>query len=286
MYLSEKIMTNPLIQAYRKPALYINLPSGGKYYNPAPKLSVDNELAVYAMTAKDELITKTPDALFNGEATVSLIRSCCPDIPNPTQIPVNDLMVIMLAIRQASYNGDVEVETQCPECSHKNLVGVNCQVIMDSADYAPKENKLVLDNGFEMNISPYNLEDRTTIQIQQIKQIKMIEGLQQAEINDNERQKLFGQTFVELAELTIDLVTNCVTSVQAPGSQSEDIINDKEIIREWLQNITSKDYEKIKNKIDELSEDGISTKFNISCEECSHQWQTNIDLDIANFFAG
>lgn len=25
-------MTNPLIEAYRKPALYIALPSGGKFY--------------------------------------------------------------------------------------------------------------------------------------------------------------------------------------------------------------------------------------------------------------
>ena len=67
-------MTNPLIQAYRKPALYIPLPSGGEFYQTKPKLSIDGELAVYAMTARDELITKTPDALFNGEATISLIK--------------------------------------------------------------------------------------------------------------------------------------------------------------------------------------------------------------------
>ena len=70
-------MTNPLIQAYRKPNMYVTLPSGGRFYKDKPKLSADNELAVYAMTARDELITKTPDALFNGEATVSLIKSCC-----------------------------------------------------------------------------------------------------------------------------------------------------------------------------------------------------------------
>ena len=29
-------MTNPLIQAYRKPALYVSLPSGGKYYKEKP----------------------------------------------------------------------------------------------------------------------------------------------------------------------------------------------------------------------------------------------------------
>ena len=62
-------MTNPLLKAYRSSSLYISLPSGGKFYKEKPKLSADGELAVYAMTARDELITKTPDALFNGEAT-------------------------------------------------------------------------------------------------------------------------------------------------------------------------------------------------------------------------
>ena len=30
-------MTNPLIQAYRKPALYIPLPSKGEFYKTKPK---------------------------------------------------------------------------------------------------------------------------------------------------------------------------------------------------------------------------------------------------------
>ena len=211
-------MSNPLISAYRKPSLYINLPSGGKYYDPAPKLSVDQELAVYAMTARDELITKTPDALFNGEASVSLIQSCCPDIPNPRQIPVNDLMVIMLAIRQASYGDDIEVEVECPECQHKNNVGVNCQSIIDGAmQKSQPSNSITLNEGFEVILKPYSLQDRNTLQIQQIKQVKMIEGLQNAQIDDQARQDMFGKTFVELAELTIDLVVNSVDSVRTPG---------------------------------------------------------------------
>ena len=279
-------MSNPLISAYRKPSLYINLPSGGKYYDPAPKLSVDQELAVYAMTARDELITKTPDALFNGEASVSLIQSCCPDIPNPRQIPVNDLMVIMLAIRQASYGDDIEVEVECPECQHKNNVGVNCQSIIDGAmQKAQPSNSITLNEGFEVILKPYSLQDRNTLQIQQIKQVKMIEGLQNAQIDDQARQDMFGKTFVELAELTIDLVVNSVDSVRTPGSDGE-IVDNKDMIRDWLKSITSKDYEQIKAKVEELSADGINNNFSIKCESCDHEWKTEVELDVTNFFAG
>ena len=279
-------MSNPLINAYRKPTLYINLPSGGKYYNPAPKLSVDKELAVYAMTAHDELITKTPDALFNGEASVSLIESCCPDIPNPRQIPVNDLMVIMLAIRQASYGTEIEVEVDCPECQHKNNVGINCQSIIDGAmSRQQPSNSLTLNEGFEVVLKPYSLQDRNTLQIQQIKQVKMIESLQNAEMDDQTRQDSFGRTFVELAELTIDLVVNSVDSVRTPGSDGE-FVDDKEMIREWLKSITSKDYELIKAKVEELSSDGIDNNFKIKCESCEHTWKTEVELDVTNFFEG
>ncbi len=279
-------MSNPLISAYRKPSLYIDLPSGGKYYNPAPKLSVDGELAVYAMTARDELITKTPDALFNGEASVSLIQSCCPDIPNPSQIPVNDLMVIMLAIRQASYGSEIEIEVTCEKCEHVNSVAVNCQSIIDTATSKTKPDNIVtINEGFEVTLKPYSLEDRNTIQIQQIKQVKMIEGLQNQNIDDQSRQQLFGKTFVEMAELTVDLVTNCVDSVRTPGSDNE-TVSDNETIREWLKTITSKDYEIIKAKVDELSNDGVNNNFTITCESCEHSWQTEVELDITNFFAG
>ena len=279
-------MSNPLISAYRKPSLYIDLPSGGRYYDPAPKLSADGELAVYAMTARDELITKTPDALFNGEASVSLIQSCCPDIPNPRQIPVNDLMVIMLAIRQASYGSEIEVEVDCPQCSHKNNVAINCQAIIDNAVSRPQpSNVITINDGFEITLNPYSLEDRNTIQIQQIKQVKMIEGLQNANMDDQQRQEMFGKTFVEMAELTVDLVTNCVDSVRTPGSDSE-AVSDKNTIREWLQNITSADYEQIKSKVDELSNDGVNNMFKVQCESCKHQWETEVELDVTNFFAG
>ena len=279
-------MSNPLISAYRKPALYINLPSNGKYYNPAPKLSADNELAVYAMTARDELITKTPDALFNGEASIALISSCCPDIPNPRQIPVNDLMVIMLAIRQASYGNDIDVEVTCPQCEHKNQVAINCQVVIDTAMSKNQPNNTInINDGFEVVLNPYSLEDRNTIQIQQIKQVKMIEGLQNQDLDDQTRQDLFGKTFVEMAELTVDLVTNCVASVRAPGSESEPV-SDKSMIKEWLKTITSADYELIKNTVEDLSNGGINNEFNVVCESCNNRWKTEVELDITNFFVG
>lgn len=281
---SEKTMSNnPLVQAYRKPALYVSLPSNGRFYDPKPKLSVDNELAVYAMTARDELISKTPDALFNGEATVALIKSCCPDIADPTQIPVSDLLVLMIAIRSASYGHQLDVDMRCPECNHVNMLAIDTNRLLGSVHENTASSELKLDNNFKLEVRPYSLEDRTLLQIQQVKQQKLIQNLTNAEIDDVQRNKLFGETFVEIADLTVKLVLNCIDSVQAPDS---DAITDKEMIGEWLTSISKADYDVIKNRIDELSDPGMDNKFKAQCSECKHTWTSEVELDLANFFAG
>ena len=275
---------NPLISAYKKPAMYVSLPSGGKYYEPKPKLSVDGELAIYPMTARDELITKTPDALFNGEATIALIESCCPDIENPRQIPVNDLLVLMLAIRQASYGNNLDVDINCPKCDYMNQMSVDAGAMLASAQQLEHDNVVTLKNGFIVYAKPFNLEDRTILQIQQVKQQKMITALADESLTDEERTTKFGETFVELAELTVELIANSIVYVQQDADAERH--EDKEIIREWLQSISKADYEQIRDRIEILSDSGLNTKVNATCQDCGNQWQTDIDLDIANFFAG
>ena len=277
-------MTNPLIQAYRKPALYIPLPSGGKFYTNLPKLSIDNELAVYAMTARDELITKTPDALFNGEATISLIRSCCPDIEDPESMPVGDLLVILVGIRQASYGKNIDMDVKCPKCDFDNQLTLDANIMISKViDTESIDQSVSLPSNFKIVCNPYTLRDRTTLQVQQIKQQKMIEGLGNEALDDGARNDLFGKTFVEIAELTVALITHSIVSVQ--GKDTE-VITDKGLIKEWLQNITRADYDVIKGKVEELSESGLETEFNANCQDCGHTWKTSVDLDIANFFAG
>lgn len=274
---------NPLVAAYKKPALYVTLPSGGKYYKTKPKLSVDGELAVYPMTARDEIISKTPDALFNGEATIALISSCCPDIDDPRSIPVNDLKVLMTAIRIASYGESLDLDVKCPECESLSMLELDLNQVLAKVMVNETSNTLLLDNGFTVNLKPYTVEDRTVLQIQQIKQQKMLSSLIKTEMSDEERNKQFGNTFIEIAELTVRLIRNCITQVTTPDNVS---VTDSVQILEWLETISKDDYESIKNRVEQLSKDPIDEKMKASCGECGHSWDTEIELDIANFFAG
>ena len=73
---------NPLQKYFRQPKIFIKLPSKGLYYDREVLNGDHNNVPIFAMTGMDEIIYKTPDALYSGEATIKVIESCCPYITN------------------------------------------------------------------------------------------------------------------------------------------------------------------------------------------------------------
>ena len=66
---------NPLLKYFRKPAIYVSLPTKGNF-NPEIEQTIIDEVGVLPMTAIDEIALRNPDALLNGEAMISLMKSC------------------------------------------------------------------------------------------------------------------------------------------------------------------------------------------------------------------
>ena len=139
------MMDNPLKQYFRRPALYLKLPSKGNFYpEGAIDLPENGEVPVYPMTAIDEITTKTPDALYNGVAVTDIIKSCVPAIKNPWLMPAVDLDPILVAIRAASGDGNLELESTCPKCSESSSYGVNLSGVLQT--YTPGDYDTPLDN--------------------------------------------------------------------------------------------------------------------------------------------
>ena len=106
--------TNPLNKYFRQPAVYVTLPSGGAYPPHIMTPSQTGELGVQPMTARDEIIFKTPDALMNGQGMVDVIQSCIPDVKDAWQISNYDLDTILIAIRIATYGETMDINFNVP----------------------------------------------------------------------------------------------------------------------------------------------------------------------------
>ena len=115
------------LQKYkRQPKLFIDLPSQGKWYNDTIIQDGKVEsMPVFGMTAMDEILLKTPDALFSGEATAQVIQSCIPNILDPWRLVGYDIDFVLIAIRIATYGETLPVVVECPKCTEKSDADVN-----------------------------------------------------------------------------------------------------------------------------------------------------------------
>ena len=123
---------NPLQKYFRQPKVYITLPSKGRFYKEGTlEMPENGELPVFAMTAKDELTMKTPDALLNGQATVDLIKSCIPSIIDPWQMPSIDMDASLIAIRIATYGEEMDITTKEPGTGEEKSFAVDLRQLLN-----------------------------------------------------------------------------------------------------------------------------------------------------------
>lgn len=292
MYLLEKKMSsdaenqnlqpkkNPLAQWYRQPKIYVKLPSKGKFYpNGSLDLSSNDEYPVYSMTAKDELMFKTPDALLSGQSTVELIKSCIPAIQNPWNMPSIDLDMCLVAIRLATYGEKMEVSANCPHCNAENDYDINLQ------------NWLGIYEGYEfvntidahpllVHIRPYTYQELTKASIKTLEEQRVFNIINDDNMSDEEKLDRFGKSFVKLTELTVDLIAGCITKIETPDGAVSDAVT----IKEFIDNAPKEIFEKIAVHVKDLKEK-VEYKPVVKCNECTKEYDLPITMDQANFFA-
>ena len=169
--------SNPLGQYFRKPGLNVRLPSGGKFYAIPPKMTVDGEIAVFPMTAKDELLVKNADSLLNGDALINLVRSCVPDIVNPAEMPNPDLDAVLLAIRKATYGNKLDINANCPCFEWSGAYSIDIENMMMQIVDTPDFNQIELSNGLQVNVKPNSLSDQNKLGMTQFENVRKLQSI-------------------------------------------------------------------------------------------------------------
>lgn len=273
-------MTNPLQQFFRAVKLYTKLPSGTAYYNDVD-FNEDGEIGVMAMTAKDEMSARNPDALLNGEAIVEIINSCVPGVKNPRKLLANDIDALMIAIRHATYGDDLEVTSECPKCKHANTFGVNISQSLASMTFLEPEYTIDLSNGVTIYVKPFGYDETIKALKAQFEQMKISRNLENSSASEEDKLKVFSKSFNTLSDLNIELLTACVSKVVINQTQE---VTEQDHISEFLQNIDKPTFTQLDNIIKDINTVGIKKNFNAKCEKCEHEWDAAIDFNPVNFF--
>jgi hypothetical protein len=225
----------------------------------------------------DEITSKTPDALFNGNAVTEIIKSCVPNIRDPWSIPAIDLDAILIGIRAATNGNMLDVESSCPACSEDasyniNLVGLLSKLKPEYEDVV-KLNELI----FKFNPLSYKkVNEINLIQFEIEKTIRNIEN-----ITDNEeRLQISGQTMKKLNELSIVLITETINSISTPT----EIVMEKEHINDFLRNSDKNTFDILKNTAIKLRESSQLKPLQVKCIHCQHEYEQTLTLNVTDFF--
>lgn len=267
----------------RQPKLFIDLPSSGQFYS---ENVIENEqtvhLPVYALTAADEIMAKTPDALFSGQATASIIKSCIPQILDPWQLVKTDVDYILTAIRLASYGDTVNLDSTCPSCGNVNQVEFPLQNILNFYDNAPQVAEFDYEN-LTIKMKPITYRVLTSIGLATYNLQRQVYNIQSSDASVEDKNNQLTEVLAQLSQQSARAVVHYIDSI----SDNNDTENNNEKIHEFVsQNdvaVSRHFVDHVEKFITELT--FPAQKIQCANEECGHVYEVNYENDYAAFFA-
>ena len=280
---------NPLTSFMRQPKIYIKLPSNGAYWGPGSIVLPENgELAVYSMTAKDELAFKTPDALMNGQAVVDVIQSCIPSIKDAWKIPNTDLDLILIAIRLATFGERMEVSHVVPgtgeEVTHEiDLRQMIDQLIVNGNQW---QEAVTINDQLTCFVHPLTYRHITATGLKTFETQKLMQVINNDQLSEEQKLEVFNKTFKVMAEITIDLISDSIREIHTPDA----VVTDRVFIREFIENTDKEVYKKLEDHISGMKNRmGLQPLTIRSTEEqiaagAPETYKLPISMDNSNFF--
>ena len=278
----------PLENYFRQPQLSMSLPSRGQYW-PSGSLAetATGEHPVYAMTARDEIVMKQPDALMNGQATVDVIRSCVPTIVNPWHMPSIDLDAVLVSIRIATYGSNMDMMVTVPKSKETITVQVDLNQTMEQLSRVDINDTISMNNGITVKIKPLNYQQMSKIQLKSYEEQRMIRTMNDANLTEEQKLIKYQEIFSKLTNYNIETLVDSIESVTTPQQET---VTDRSQIMNWVMNIDSKEANLIKEGMDNLRAQGAIKPITVQSPQSlidqgsPATFETPITLDASNFF--
>ena len=277
----------------RQPKIYLKLPSNGDFYpsNPMEKTG-SGELPIYSMTAKDEIMIKTPDALMSGDATVDVIKSCCPMIDDPWSMPSIDLDAILIAIRIATYGEKMELQVPIRYFEDDDMkvgsetIEIDLRTILDGMQGKTWNGSMQLGE-LTFKLRPLSYKETTQFFMTTFENQRLSQIMQDDKVNEDQKMKAFKEGFKKLSQMTLDMVCTNITSIETP----EGIETNPQAIKQFFETTDKQTFMSVQKHLEQLKNTWSTptTKFQVPEDYVEKGADKTIDVpmvfDNASFFA-
>ncbi len=243
---------NPLLEKARIPGETFPLPSRGLFYDDGElDPSVKNgEVLVLPMAAIDELVLRTPDKLFSGQAIEDIFRRCVPQVQKPLEMLSKDVDFLLVCLRKISFGEEMEVQFQ-HDCNNAKPHVYTFSIgpfIKNAKQIDPTKTKtvfkLTFDNGQTVLLSPPRFQSTLNL-------------YQTASKPDD--------------EIDVDQLNKDLTQMLLGIIQEVDGITDRNNIAEWLNIVPAGYIHKIQESIEQTSDWGPDFEVTTTCKDCGKE---------------
>ena len=273
---------NPLAGHFRQPAIYLKLPSGGRWWsNGALTMPANQELPIYPMSTKDEILLRTPDALLNGQGIVDVIQSCCPNIKDAWQMPSVDVDAVLIAIRIATYGNSMSFDSKCSHCSEDNTHEVDLGTPLSQL-VCPDYNSTLKYKDLKIKFKPQKYFAVNKTNMIEFEEQKILNLLSNSTMDPEQKAVELTAAMNRLFNHGID---SCVQSTEYIELADGTKVEESEFVKEFYQNAESAFIKQLQEKITNFAEQAKPDKLHLSCQNCTKTYDVDLTFDYANFFA-
>ncbi len=272
---------NPLAQYFRHPKAQIELPTGGNFWPEGSlELKEGNQLDIMPMTARDEIMMKSPEGLLSGSSIVETIISCVPGIKDAWAMPAHDIDTVLIAIRLASYTHELEIISNCTHCGESNENKIDLRILLDEIPKGKIKNVFKIgDLTFELK--PYDFRFVNANNKAKFDQEQLAKTIVGTTMSDEERKEYFESMFSKLADHNVE---SLVVAIHKISMTSGTIVTDKIQIKEFIDNASRGMIDDIRNIMKKMNETAAIRPTIIKCDHCEKDYEKIVEFNQSNFF--
>ena len=281
VFTKDKNMSSFLNQFKRQPKIFLDLPCQGNYWQEGTLESFSN-VPIFGMTAMDEILIKTPDALFSGESTAKVIESCVPSIKDAWAMPSYDLDFLLIAIRIATYGEAMDIETTCPYCKQSTQSTINLNVLLENfASKNPMQTFSIKE--LTINIKPLTYRQWSKFNIDEYTSRRQILNYQKQNLDEIEKEKIIRELLDGISTLSLNSAVAQIDSIQSSDGRQEKSPSE---ILDFITNTDQLFYKQLQNNIERIKDEWTLPQVDVKCtnEECNKTYSTRLTMDYSNFF--
>ncbi len=238
------------------PTEFVELPSGGQYYEVGHPLHKQDVIEIKHMTAKEEDILTSKTLLKNGKALDRLISNVICDKAIKAQgLLLCDRNAIIIAARTSGYGSDYNTKVTCPNCGTvaKRTFDLTTPTIYSGDEYGEYDAQR-LENGnyvITLPVSNFKVEVRLLTGRDEMTIFKMVSSKKKEASSITEQMKLF------------------VVSVEGHTQPN--------VIKHFIENIPSSQSRYLRDAFSSITP-SIKIIRDFECDECGYEKELEVSL--------